>query len=162
EEDSEIDEADLLDEIDNDPELTGYREQRLRELKEEADRAKTLRDSDRGRYTELQSEKEVLKVSTSEKRCIIHFFHKEFRRCKIMDKHLDILAKTHIETRFCRIDVEKAHFLVEKLKIQILPCVVGFIDGVTADRLVGFEELNNSDGFQTSSLERLLGRNGKL
>lgn len=90
EEDSELDEADLLDEIDNDPELTGYREQRLKELKEEADRAKILRDSDRGRYTELQSEKEVLKVTTSEKRCIVHFFHQEFRRCKIMDKHLDV------------------------------------------------------------------------
>ncbi|KAI9227895.1 MAG: thioredoxin-like protein [Piptocephalis tieghemiana] len=162
EEDSELDEADLLDEIDNDPELTGYREQRLKELKEEADRAKILRDSDRGRYTELQSEKEVLKVTTSEKRCIVHFFHQEFRRCKIMDKHLDILAKSHIETRFCRVDVQKAPFLVERLKVQVLPCVVGFVDGITVDRLVGFEELGHNDSFSTEALEHLLGRNDVL
>ena len=38
-----------------------------------------------------------------------------------MDKHLSILAKQHIETRFVKIHAEKSPFLAEKLKIVVLP-----------------------------------------
>lgn len=33
-------------------------------------------------------------------------------------------------------DVEKTPFLVERLKIQMLPCVISFINGVSVDRYV--------------------------
>lgn len=38
-----------------------------------------------------------------------------------MDKHLAILAKQHIETRFLKIHAEKSPFLTEKLRIVVLP-----------------------------------------
>lgn len=38
-----------------------------------------------------------------------------------MDKHMSILAKQHIETRFVKIHAEKSPFLAEKLKIVVLP-----------------------------------------
>lgn len=40
---------------------------------------------------------------------------------QVMDKHLSILAKQHIETRFVKIQAEKSPFLAEKLKITVLP-----------------------------------------
>lgn len=40
---------------------------------------------------------------------------------QVMDKHLSILAKQHIETRFVKIHAEKSPFLAEKLKIVVLP-----------------------------------------
>ena len=40
---------------------------------------------------------------------------------QVMDKHLNILAKQHIETRFVKINAEKSPFLTEKLKIIVLP-----------------------------------------
>lgn len=40
---------------------------------------------------------------------------------QVMDKHLSILAKQHIETRFVKINAEKSPFLAEKLKIIVLP-----------------------------------------
>lgn len=40
-----------------------------------------------------------------------------------MDKHLGILAKQHIETRFIKIQAEKSPFLAEKLKIVVLPTI---------------------------------------
>jgi hypothetical protein len=54
--------------------------------------------------------------------------------------------------------VDNAPFLVTKLKIQVLPCVLSFIDGVSVDRIVGFEGLGYSpDHFTTRDLEgRLL------
>ena len=55
-------------------------------------------------------------------------------------------------------NVENAPFLVTKLKIQVLPCVLSFIDGVSVDRIVGFEGLSYTpDTFTTKDLEgRLL------
>lgn len=38
-----------------------------------------------------------------------------------MDKHLSVLAKQHIETRFLKIHAEKSPFLTEKLRIAVLP-----------------------------------------
>lgn len=71
--------------------------------------------------------------------------------------------------------VENVPFLVEKLGIKVLPCVVCFVKGVTKDRqaqesvfvllhsdfvmsrIIGFEELGNVDSFSTATLElRLL------
>ena len=40
---------------------------------------------------------------------------------QVMDKHLSILAKQHLETRFVKIHAEKSPFLAEKLKIIVLP-----------------------------------------
>lgn len=59
-------------------------------------------------------------------------------------------------------NVDNAPFLVTKLKIQVLPCVIAFVDGVGADRIVGFEGLgggelgNDGDGFRTKDLEARL------
>ena len=54
-------------------------------------------------------------------------------------------------------NVENAPFLVTKLKIQVLPCVLSFIDGVSVDRIVGFDGLGYTpDNFTTKDLEARL------
>ena len=40
---------------------------------------------------------------------------------QVMDKHMSILAKQHLETRFVKINAERSPFLAEKLKIIVLP-----------------------------------------
>ena len=49
---------------------------------------------------------------------------------------LQELAPKYFNTRFFRVFVENIPWLVEKLSIKVLPCVVCFVDGVTADRWV--------------------------
>lgn len=100
-----------------------------------------------------------METTTTTKYCIVHFFKPDFNRCRIMDEHLSALAPAHLQTRFLRIDVEHAPFLVEKLKVKVLPCVIAFVDGVGVDRIVGFEGLGYSeDTFKTRDLElRLIG-----
>ncbi|WFD27928.1 hypothetical protein MNAN1_002936 [Malassezia nana] len=39
---------------------------------------------------------------------------------------------------------------------------MAFVDGVCRDRLIGFEELGNSDAFSTAALEWRLGQTGVL
>lgn len=58
--------------------------------------------------------------------------------------------------RFARIDVEGAPFLADRLKIQMLPCVIIFKDGIAIDRIVGFDELGGDDTFTTAALEKRL------
>jgi hypothetical protein len=68
------------------------------------------------------------------------------------------LAKKHFDTRFLKINVDNAPFLVTKLKVQVLPCVLCFVNGVSVDRIIGFEGVGyNPDSFTTKELEgRLL------
>ncbi|KAH9966085.1 thioredoxin-like protein, partial [Russula dissimulans] len=147
--------AELEAELENDD--GALREQGLKELQREMERLKQMREDMHGKYTELTDEKEIIRTTASEPLCIIHFYHSNFRRCAIMDKHLATLAPRYFNTRFLRVFVENVPFLVEKLGIKVLPCVICFINGVSKDRIVGFEELGNVDGFNTATLElRLL------
>lgn len=41
-------------------------------------------------FSEVVEEKDFLKVTTEEEKCIMHFFHPDFRRCAIMDTHLKV------------------------------------------------------------------------
>ena len=44
------------------------------------------------------------------------------------------IAPKYYHTRFIRVFVENVPWLVEKLGVKVLPCVIVFIDGVTKDR----------------------------
>ncbi|KPV78307.1 uncharacterized protein RHOBADRAFT_10581, partial [Rhodotorula graminis WP1] len=106
-----------------------------------------------GRYTEVKVEKELIETTAKAKRSVLHFYHRDFRRCRIMDAHLEKLAAKHTDTLFLKADVANVPFLVAKLEVKVLPCVIGFVDGVTKMKLVGFDELPGGDTFQTASLE---------
>lgn len=44
-----------------------------------------------GKYIFLDSEKEAIKLlEKSGRKVVLHFSHKEFKRCKIMDQHLEV------------------------------------------------------------------------
>ena len=51
---------------------------------------------------------------------VCHFYHNTFERCKIMDKHLKIIAETHPDTLFVKINAEKTPFFITKLSIQVI------------------------------------------
>lgn len=95
----------------------------------------------------LSSDDEILKLTTqtqSQGRCLVHFFHPDFARCEIMDVHLERLVLRHGPNagegvKFARVDVRKAPFVVEKLAVRILPCLIGFIGGNVVGRLIGFD-----------------------
>ncbi|KAF9464434.1 GTPase inhibitor, partial [Collybia nuda] len=144
--------AELEAEIENDGNAA-MREHGLDILRREMERVKNMKDNEHGQYTEITDEKEVVRVSANEKRCVVHFYHSDFKRCGIMDKHLAKLAPKYFSTRFCRVFVENVPWLVERLGVKVLPCIICFVDGVSKDRLIGFEELGNNDAFDTAVLE---------
>ena len=64
-----------------------------------------------------------------------------------MDKHLSLLAKQHIETRFVKIHAEKSPFLAEKLKIVVLP-TVALIKNAKVDDYVVCYVISNIRGYK--------------
>ncbi|PYH86618.1 thioredoxin-like protein, partial [Aspergillus uvarum CBS 121591] len=112
-------------------------------------------------YPILRTDQILLDFTTQTHRCVIHFAHPDFARCTTMDEHIRALASQHHEVRFARVDVRDTTFVVEKLKIRVLPCVIGFKDGVAVERVVGFEGLGSggrdgTDAFSTATLEKRL------
>ncbi|ORZ09560.1 thioredoxin-like protein [Absidia repens] len=160
-EDLTDDEA-LFEELEreDDDAMASIREQRIREIQSELERRQIIQDSNHGIYTEIENEKEFMTTTTKEKYMVGHFYHKDFRRCKIMDTHLEQLADKFPDTRFVKISVENAPFLVEKLQVRVLPCVMGWVDGYIKTKLVGFDDLGNTDDFTTNMLELQLSNAG--
>ncbi|KAI0832345.1 thioredoxin-like protein [Trametes gibbosa] len=144
--------AELEAEIENDS-SAAFREHGMEQLKREMEDLQRKKSDGHGQYREITDEKEVMRLSAKEPRCVIHFFHHKFKRCEIMDRHLARIAPKYFNTLFIRVFVENVPWLVERLGIQVLPCVMTFINGVSKDRIVGFEDLGNTDQFDTATLE---------
>ncbi|KAN0072463.1 Thioredoxin-like fold [Elaphomyces granulatus] len=166
-----------------------YRSDRIEQLRAEFGAAKERFSTDNNNnntlYSTLRDDQSLLDFTTtrsslssspSPSRCVVHFTHPDFARCSIMDDHLRLLASRHHSeeeedkdgVRFARIDVRDCPFVVEKLNVRVLPCVIGFLDGVAVERIVGFEGLASGglrdavNGFRTVELERRLLRQGVL
>jgi thiol-disulfide isomerase/thioredoxin len=119
------------------------------QLKAQFEQKQELLAKGHGELREI-SQDEFLKEVTSSARVLVHFYHRDFERCKIMDMHLMRLAKIHIECKFLKMNAEKAPFFVEKLVVRVLPTVIGFQDGVAfPQRLIGFDGLTSDDDGET-------------
>lgn len=152
---AQVDVDDLLD----DPELERLHAERLAAMQKEAEKRAAMQRKGHGTYEEV-AEGDFLEVVTKTERVVAHFFHRDFERCRIMDKHLQELAPRHFGTRFIKVSAPDAPFFVEKLQIRMLPCVVMLVNGVAVDRIVGFDQLGATDDFPTSSVERKLLKGG--
>eukprot|EP00467_Chlorarachnion_reptans_P003360 CAMPEP_0114513148 /NCGR_PEP_ID=MMETSP0109-20121206/15395_1 /TAXON_ID=29199 /ORGANISM="Chlorarachnion reptans, Strain CCCM449" /LENGTH=302 /DNA_ID=CAMNT_0001692961 /DNA_START=249 /DNA_END=1157 /DNA_ORIENTATION=+ len=144
---------------DDDDALAAIRRQRVNELKVKSKLNEEWLKRGHGKYTEIVEE-DFLPMVTKSKHVLCHFYHKDFERCKIMDKHLHVLARKHLCAHFLYINAEKCPFFVKKLQIRMLPTVICFVDGVAKDRVVGFSDLGNKDDFETIVLERRLAESG--
>lgn len=144
-----------LDDLLNDPELESLHAERIAALKKESEKRQALEKKGHGEYRDV-SEGDFLAEVTGSERVVVHFYHHEFVRCKIIDKHLKSLTPKYFDTKFIKVDAENSPFFVSKLAIKTLPCVILFRDGVAFDRLVGFQDLGGVDDFPTSMLESWL------
>ncbi|CAH1423922.1 unnamed protein product [Lactuca virosa] len=137
-EDKIDDEIAALEKLDLD-DIEVLRDRRLQQMKKMAEKRSRWISLGHGDYSEIFSEKDFFSIVKASDRVVCHFYRENWP-CKVVDKHLGILAKQHIETRFIKIQAEKSPFLAEKLKI------------------VGFDELGGSDDFSTEELEERLGK----
>jgi len=147
---AEIDAKEDKKQYDDDDSLEALRARRRQQMKEAHEKKLKYQALGHGSYDEIEEEA-FLKTVTASERCVVHFYHKQFEKCKVIDMHLRKCAKKFFGTRFVRLDAEKAPFFVEKLQIRTLPCAVVFNDGIAKGRQLGYDGLGDEQ-FSTVQL----------
>ncbi|KAF0698375.1 Aste57867_11001 [Aphanomyces stellatus] len=150
--DAKIKQLETMEEDD----LDKIRERRLRQLKEAAAQKQTWKNAGHGSYTELSTQQEFFDVTKNSECAVVHFYNATNSYCPIMDKHLTTLAESHLETKFCRMNAEKADYLVQKLGIWMIPCVALVKNKSVVHMLQGLDELGGTDQFSTHFLAYFL------
>lgn len=138
-----------------------WRAARLAEIKKKSTKTNEFLGLGHGSYTEIPQD-DFLKEVTKSKYVVCHFYHPEFERCKIIDKHLEGLARKHLATKWIKIDANKAPFFVGKLQVKMLPTLIFFKDGIARDRMVGLEDVGATDEFSTEQLEARIAKAGVI
>jgi len=158
-EDDEFDDDDFL----NDAEAQDLQNKRLQAMQQKYALERQLQAAGHGEYREI-TEEEFLKEVCGSQWVVVHFHHHEFFRCKIVDKHLRIIAqqKNALTCKFLTLNAEKAPFFVAKLAVQMLPTIIVFKDGIVHETLAGFDDLGAKDEFRTEVLEHWFSKAGCL
>lgn len=142
--------------------LDKLREQRIKELKKQANQRQEWKNNGHGEYTELADEKEFFEVSKKSANIVCHFYRDSTPRCRIVDMHLKTLASKHVEAKFCKVNAEKCPFLTQRLRIKVIPSIALIKDSKTKDYIVGFTDLGNCDDFSTEMLEWRIAQSGAI
>ena len=164
-----------LNELESDPALEEIREHRLQQLRQEHLHKLELKSKGHGDYRTISQDEFLPETcaaaaatdSSKSKRAasewvVVHFFHDEFIKCKVMDHHLKIVAAKHLECKFLRIEAQKAPFFCSKLKVMTLPTVLVLRKGNVVDRLVGFEGIAEDNEWPTRLLQKWLSKSGAI
>lgn len=149
------------EEDDDDDDLAFLRERRMAAMKQQQEKQLEWIAKQHGTYREIPQDSffnVVVRDKGGSEHCVVHFYHNDFERCKIMDARLRDLAPSFMSAKFVKVDVQKAPFLVDKLKVTMLPCVVLFRNDVAVDRIVGFDDLGNNDDFSIDLLRERIER----
>ena len=155
--DDELHRMNNMDEED----LENIRRKRLEAMKGDQDRRKKWLAAGHGELRDLTDEKEFFSEMKGEDKMVVHFYRNNWP-CKVMDMHLDMLSKKHLETKFARIDAEKSPFLTERLKILMLPTLALISKEKVLDYIVGFDDLGGTDDFPTEHLRLVLASKNAL
>lgn len=150
----------LLELLQDDSVLDSYRDERMLQLKKEFAKIDAASDSfNLGNVISCENEKELMDLVPAAEKVIVHFHQPAFEKCKRMNEKLALVAEKHLTIKVVVITATNAPFLVDKLKIKMLPFVVLYKNGKELDRLVGFEKLGNDVlDFKYEALEQLLYR----
>jgi len=145
------DEISKLERMDED-ELEILKQKRIDAMKKAQEKKQGYLKQGHGEYEEIPEEKEFFNVGKNSENVVCHFYKDDTFRCKIVDKHMQLLARKHIETKFCKINAERCQWLCERLRIKTIPTIALLKDSKTRDYIVGFSDLGNHDEFSTEML----------
>jgi hypothetical protein len=131
-------------------------------MKDASEKRKSALERGHGCVNDLEDEKAFFAKMKGEDRMVVHFYRRSSWPCEVMDKHLEAVARKHVETLVCRIDAEKSPFLTEKLKIWMLPTLCLVRNTKVVDYVVGFDDVGGTDDFPTEHLRLVLASKGVI
>ncbi|EJW03615.1 hypothetical protein EDEG_02046 [Edhazardia aedis USNM 41457] len=121
--------------LNDDYEYEKYKEKRISELKE------TLSNH---AVQEILSENDIIEKSKKDT-MIVHFYTNKFAKCRIMNDKLKKVAIFFKDISFYKIDADLCPFLVDKLRIKVLPFLGFFRGGYFLRGVEGFEGFGEND-----------------
>merc|ERR1712093_339761 len=142
--------------------LASLRKKRIQQMQKDAQLKKELAKIGHGKYEEIADEKEFFATAKKSEWMVCHFYRPSTWRCEIVDKHMKLLAPKCFKTRFVKINAEKSPFLVERLKVFMLPTLACVSKGQVVDYVVGFDDMGGTDDFPTEALATRLAVAGCL
>jgi chromatin remodeling complex protein RSC6 len=101
---------------DEDNDLRRIRAQRLKQIRNAQNEKLENMGKGHGQYREITQD-EFLNEMVSSRKVVCHFYHAEFTRCAVIDHHIQKLVQRHVETKFVKINAEKAPFFVSKVML---------------------------------------------
>ena len=146
----------------NDDDLELLRERRKAQMKRDRAAASEARERGHGSYQEVYDQKDFFAQVKRSKTVVVHFYRSATAACSAVDAALDRVARKHLETRFIKINAEKSPFLVEKLKIWMLPSIVLCVDGKTTHTITGLDEFGGTQTPSAAVVEAVLSVRGVL
>ncbi|MFH4980912.1 hypothetical protein AB6A40_007621 [Gnathostoma spinigerum] len=146
----------------DDDDLDRLRQQRMNEFRTQQAKRQELISLGHGTYDELPDERAFFDATKKSNKLVCHFYRPSTERCKIVDKHLELIAPRHINARFVCVNVDKFPFLTERLRIHVIPTIAIVIDSKTVDYIRGFSDLGGTDEFCTETLEWRLAQSGVI
>jgi len=150
----------------DDSELEAIRQRRINQMRAKQTEIAHHKSLGHGEVRTISQDQFLPECTGTSEWIAVHFFHKEFERCKVMDHHLKIVASQHLECKFLRIDAEQSPFFVQKLNIRTLPTLMVFQDGKAKDKLMGFQDLavdpSEPDKWHTGRLQQWLSGTGAI
>lgn len=163
--------------LDDDQALEQLRAKRLQEMKQQAALVQQYRAAGHGVYEELcpskQDSRDVgrafFDAAKQSERLVVHFYRDSTEYCQVFHKHLTALADTHLETKFVKLNVQDcdqtetgAAFLVERLRVHVMPTLVLIHKRQAVHQVRGFDELGGTDTFSQAALAKVLAQHGVL
>eukprot|EP01060_Flectonema_neradi_P039313 TRINITY_DN85_c5_g1_i1.p1 TRINITY_DN85_c5_g1~~TRINITY_DN85_c5_g1_i1.p1 ORF type:complete len:191 (+),score=40.29 TRINITY_DN85_c5_g1_i1:58-630(+) len=156
--DEELKQMDELEEDD----LDVIRQRRLRQLKKMRDQKERWGRKGHGILQEIRKPEEFFEFCKKNERCVIHFYRETTERCKILNSHLEKLAKQHWETLFAKINAEEVEGMAERFNVYMLPTLMLVEGGKTHHSIIGFDEFGGNDTFPTERISEVLAYHGMV
>eukprot|EP00211_Chloroparvula_japonica_P015677 CAMPEP_0119136992 /NCGR_PEP_ID=MMETSP1310-20130426/22642_1 /TAXON_ID=464262 /ORGANISM="Genus nov. species nov., Strain RCC2339" /LENGTH=201 /DNA_ID=CAMNT_0007128039 /DNA_START=102 /DNA_END=704 /DNA_ORIENTATION=+ len=156
--DEEIDRLDNMTEDD----YAALRRKRINEMKKEKENKEKWKREGHGELQELQTEKDFFDLVKKSQRVVALFVRQANIHADTLREHLAVVAAHHLEARFVVLDAEKSPFLVQRLKVWMIPSIVLIIDQKTHHTIVGLDELTGDGKYTTVDLEQLLNKHHML
>jgi hypothetical protein len=137
------DEIERLDHL-NEDDYMELRRKRIAEMRNEAQQREKWKRDGHGDLFEIVDEKEFFEMVKRTTRVVALFVRPANRFADELREHLKIIAKHHLETRFLILNSEKCPFIVDRLKIWMIPSMVLITNQKTHHVRVHFFFFNTS------------------
>lgn len=128
-----------------DNEFDRLKKKRLAAMRQQAAQRQAWRELGHGVYATLPSEAGFLQELPKHERAVCHLFDTSLD-CDLLHHHMRALSEVHLETYFCRLDVELAPTMMAMISLREMPALLLCKGGKVTGQLTGIDRSFTSEG----------------